>query len=171
MAISTVADEKAKYKEMLYSWLKSIVMVLFIHLLIIAILNGNTWIVNRFSKEMTETEEESMYYIIKSRAYDMRFSVGMPAMVMYIIMVYYYFKFLWRYIKRYFKILVLILMAPVISARAAFDSSKGKSFDLAFRDWIYDLFKTVFIQTVHVVEYINIKQKDKKYTQENADRS
>ena len=154
MAISTVADEKAKYKEMLFSWVKSLVILMFIHILMMMVLNGNSWIVNRMAKEMTTTDEESMYYIIKSRAYDMRFSVGMPAMIMYIMLVYYYFKFLWRYVKRYFKILVLILMAPIIAGRAAFDSTKGKGFDRAFRDWFFDLFKTVFIQTVHVVEYI-----------------
>jgi hypothetical protein len=64
-----------------------------------------------------------------------------------------YFKFLWRYVKRFFKILSLIIVAPFVAGRYAFDAPKGKGAGKMYRDWLMDFTKTVFIQTVHVVEY------------------
>ena len=154
MAISTVADEKAKYKQMLYAWIQSIVLLFFMHYILIIVLSTNGWIVDRMAKEVASTEEASIYYIIKVRAYDIRFSVGMPAMFVYVVLVVMYFKFLWRYVKRFFKILSLIIVAPFIAGRCAFDAPKGKGASKAYRDWLMDFTKTVFIQTIHVVEYI-----------------
>src|SRR5574344_1992456 len=41
IAISTVASEKAKYKEMLIGWVKSLAILLLMHYLMIIILNAN----------------------------------------------------------------------------------------------------------------------------------
>lgn len=161
MALSTSAQGKAKYKQMLIGWIQALVIVVFIHMIMILIINTNNSIVDIIWKALEGKmaadgwSEISIYDTIESRAYDFRASVGIPALIMYVALAIIFFRFLWVYIKRSFTILILVIVAPFIGAKYAIDSASGKKGN-SFRSWLYDFTFNVLIQTVHALVYTTI---------------
>ncbi len=153
MAIATVASDRAKYKEFLIGWLKSIIILFSINYVLIIVLNLNDLLVSMFSKG--SSSESQMYETIRTRAYDIRYSIGMTGMFMYITMIIVFIRFCWVYIKRTFTVLVLIVLAPIISAKYAFDSATGKK-SKAFSEWLYQFSANVLIQSVHALLYTSL---------------
>lgn len=158
IAISTIPQQKATYKTMLMGWFKALLIVLLVHIIMILIVNTNNGIVN-LVEEACENKlaadgwaEESIYDTIKTRAYDFRLSVGLPATFMYVFLIVIWLRFLWVYIKRSFTILILVMIAPFIGGKYALDSAKGKK-SSSFGSWLYDFTINVLIQTVHALVY------------------
>lgn len=151
MATSTVAQKKADYKRMIIGWLTAILIVYTIHYAMMIVLNVNGELVSIFSHEAQS--EISMYETIRTRKEEINFSVGLPAAIMYIVLVIYFFMFSWVYIKRYLTVLLLIILAPVVGAKYALDSvSKGKK-GKVFSKWMYEFVMNVLLQSVHALIY------------------
>lgn len=157
MAISTIPQDKAKYKEMLVGWFKSLLIVLFIHFAMYIVINLNESLVGILENAMINSvgEEQSIYETIRTRAYDIRPTVGIPGMIMYIALVITWVRFLWVYAKRMFTVLILVIIAPFIGAKYAIDSASGKK-GSSFGSWLYDFVMNVFLQSVHALVYITI---------------
>ena len=153
MAIATVASDKAKYKTFLVGWLKSIIILFTIHYIIAIILNINGSLVNLFSKGMSS--EQQMYETIRTRAYDLRFTVGITGTIMYIIIVIMFVKFAWMYIKRLFTTLILIILAPFVAGKYAYDSASGRT-SRVFSSWLYQFTSNVIIQAAHALLYTSL---------------
>ena len=153
MAIATVASDRAKYKEFLIGWLKSIIVLFTINYVMVIVLNLNDLLVGLFSNGTSA--ESQMYETIRTRAYDLRFSIGITGMFMYITMIFIFIRFVWVYIKRTFTVLILIVLAPIISAKYAFDSASGKR-SRVFAEWLYQFSANVLIQAVHALLYTSI---------------
>lgn len=158
MALSTIPQGKAKYKKMLIGWLQALIIVLVVHYIMVLTLNINDSLVNLLNNSLVNSmqqqglAEESIYDTIKTRAYDFRLSVGLPATIIYLVLVILWIRFLWVYAKRSFTILILIIIAPFIGAKYAFDSARGKK-GTSFSSWLYDFVYNVLIQTVHAIVY------------------
>ena len=153
MAIATVASDKAKYKEFIIGWLKSIIILFAINYIMVIILNINDLLIGLLSKG--SSSESEMYETIRTRAYDFRVSIGVPGMIMYLTMVIIFFRFAWIYMKRTFTVLILIILAPIISAKYAFDSATGKK-SKAFSEWLYQFSANVLIQSAHALLYTSL---------------
>ncbi len=153
MAIATVASDKANYKIFLVGWLKSIIILFTIHYIMLIVLNLNDLLINILNKG--SSVESEMYETIRTRAYDFRFSVGVPGAIMYIAMIIIFFRFVWMYIKRTFTVLILIVMAPIIAGKYAYDSASGKR-SLVFSNWLYQFCANVLIQSIHALLYTSI---------------
>lgn len=151
MATSTIAQKKADYKKMIIGWLTAIIIVYTIHYAMMIVLNVNGDLVNIFSREATS--EISMYETIRTRKEDVRFSVGLPAAIMYIVLVIYFFMFAWVYIKRYLTVLILIILAPVVGAKYALDSVRKGKKGKVFSKWMYEFTMNVLLQSVHALVY------------------
>lgn len=158
MALSTIPSGKAKYKTMLISWIQALVIVMVIHVIMILTININNSMVTILDKAATNSMkaggwiEDSIYETIRTRAYDFRASVGLPATLMYLVLIFFWLRFLWVYIKRSFTILILVVIAPFVGAKYAIDSASGKK-GSSFNSWLYDFVFNVLIQTVHAIVY------------------
>lgn len=162
MALSTIPEGKAKYKRMLIGWVQALVIVFTIHFVMILVININEQLVNIFEQAeinyintITEGGEDTIYETIRTRAYDIRFSIGIPATIIYIVLVVIWVKFLFVYFKRMFTIFLLIVIAPFIGAKYAVDSASGKK-GSSFSSWLYDFVLNVLIQTVHALVYTTL---------------
>ena len=164
MAISTIPQTKAKYKTMLVAWIQAIVIVFVVHMIMILIINTNNGLINildeALQSRMNETGwtaegevEGSIYDTIKTRAYDVYLSTSIPALIMYIVLIFIKVRFLWVYIKRLITILVLVIIAPFIGAKYAVDATTGKR-GTSFSSWLFDFIFNVLIQAVHGIIYI-----------------
>lgn len=156
MAIASIPENKAKYKKMLFGWGQALIIVLTIHYIMLIVINLNEVIVNTIKETQIqiaqERGEESIYETIRTRAYDVRFGIGFPAMIMYVALVIIWLRFLWVYIKRSFTMIILVITAPYIGAKYAIDSSSGKK-GTSFTSWLYDFVMNVFLQSVHAIVY------------------
>ena len=150
MAISTVAEEKAKYKERLIGWIKGIIAAAFIHYGIYIIINLNQNIVNTIAN--SSGKENQIYNPIKTRAMDVRFSIGLPATILYLTLVIMWLRFIWTYIKRKFNVEFLIILAPLVVAKYTYELSSGKKSKI-LGNWFQRFTTAVFIQSIHALFY------------------
>lgn len=150
MALSTIPEKTGQYKTALGAWVISVVLIFIIHYFMIAVMDINDWIVNLF--ENASSNELSIYHTIQTRAMDDRIYIGIPATIMYLVLIVYFFRFLFVYVKRYFTIMILIIIAPFVCVKYAFDSAKGKK-GSSIVNWMYDLTFNVLLQSVHALLY------------------
>lgn len=176
LALTSVAKDKALYKKMLTDWLVGMILVFSIHYIILIIIQFNEILVDQISKmkltsytdmevyeygsldraEKGVTDEEmevTLYDEVRTRAYDAKLTVGTTGMIMYMILVYYAWKFTIIYIKRYFVVAVLVLMAPIVAVTYAYNKVRtGKA--TIFTKWLKEFFFIVILQSIHALMYI-----------------
>lgn len=173
MLISTLASEKAVYKRMLVDWLVGFIFMFAIEYIIFFIININNMLVNAIEEyakspeslatqitkaefgDSEKTDEEleiSVYEAVRTRAYDIKLINGLTGMVMYITLVVFSWRYSWMYLKRYFTLIVLTLMAPAV----AFSYSIQKVFTgkaKSWSTWLQEYIVNVLIQTIHAILY------------------
>ena len=177
LAISSSSKEKALYKKVFRDWVVGMILVFGIHYIILAIITVNEIIVDQIAelntnkytfneeyyeyglKERAENGidttdmEVSIYDEVRTRAYDAKLSVGTTGMIMYMVMVYYAWKFSYIYLKRYLVVMVLILMAPFVAVAYAFNKVKtGKA--AIYSNWFKELLFLIILQGIHALFYV-----------------
>ena len=179
MAITSVASDRAFYKRMLMDWVAGMVLVFGIHYIMLFIINMNELLVEMVqdtaeavyeaspdqygsletkdnkdnTKKTDEDIEVSIYDTIRTRAYDPKLVNGMSGLVMYAYLVYYSYKFVFIYFKRYLTVAVLTLMSPAVAVSYALNkvlSGKTK----IFSTWLKEYFLNVILQSVHAIIYV-----------------
>ena len=151
MALATVGEQKAKYKEMLVSWFVSFIIVFGIHYIMILILGINESLIDLIHVSLGGGEE-SLYDSIRSNAYSIKASVGWPSLIMYAVLIYLMVRFLFMYFKRFLVVAILTFMAPIIGVTYSIDKIKdNKSQSLS--NWLKEYSFNVIIQSVHALLY------------------
>ena len=176
LAISSSTKERAVYKRVLTDWVVGMVLVFSIHYIILAMISFNEMLVGEISKLNTgyggekavyeygikergqqeisnEELEESVYDEVRTRAYDAKLTVGTVGMIMYMILVYYAWKFSFIYLKRYLVVAVLVMMAPFVAVSYAYNKVRtGKT--VIFTNWFKELFFIIILQSIHALLYV-----------------
>lgn len=144
--LSTVAEEKAHYKDMLTDWIKAVCLVIFIHVLMILILNFTDSIVgilrastNRFSSIAWVRAQLLLDFDTSQIVY----------LIMYGMLIYYTVVFAISYAKRFLYSVLLIVIAPIIGLVYAF----GKEGKAIFQKWLKEFVSNAFLQPYHMVIY------------------
>lgn len=150
MLIATTATKKADFKQMLINWFKSMVLIVVLNVIIYLVLYLNNWLVE-FLRNSTQSSE-GLYELIRTRAADFRLSIGIPATIMYIVLVVAFFRFLYSYLIRLFRITVYIALAPLVVLKYAYEGAKGKTSQI-FGKWLTKYVTQVFIQSIHALLY------------------
>lgn len=148
MAISTVASDQAKYKQMLLMWLKSFVVLFVLPYIFIFIFSiGDAFI--DIVKQVAP--KENLDTIILEALYgDMNkndITASFWAFINLCMLTYFNVKFFGRYLFRLLKIAFLIIISPLITVTYAL----GK--DSAYKAWLGSLIGAIFMQVVHIVVY------------------
>lgn len=171
MALSTIASDKAVYKRMLVDWCIGMILIFGMHYFMIFVINLNEILVNTISDsaqsinkvqmaelgieeaEYSDSELElKIYEEVRTRAYDAKVSNGMIGMIMYMTLVFFAFKYVIIYLKRFLTIIVLTLMAPAIGVAYALQKVlSGKS--SALKTWMKEYIMNVIVQSVHALIY------------------
>lgn len=160
VAIASTGEKKAGYKKMMVAWVTSFIIIFTIHYFMILVIDGNELLVNKF-KDANITKEAgiadagmSLYDTIRTRAYSMKLSEGMPATIMYMVLIYLMIKYLYAYLKRYLVVNILALLAPFIAIKYGFESiNKGGNNTGAIVAWMSDFALNVFLQSMHAILY------------------
>ncbi len=162
MAISTVADEKARYQKMLIAWIKGFCMI-FVLIYIIAIaINLSNAIVELIPKSSDNLEKILMYGngtinnpqkdSIAEKMATLKGWNYVAICILYWIIIYYQLKFFILYFKRVLSVGFLIIISPLISITYPIDSI-GDEKAQGYQRWLKEILINIFIQPLHLVIY------------------
>lgn len=123
MAISTLAEDKAKYKSMLKDWIVGFITIFLLHYIIIATIYTNEALVKAIyptgnSGFMNDYIDNMFGIAINPLS---SFARGTAATIVYVFMTTLTFGFLFTYIKRMLTIAFLIIIAPIITVTYSID--------------------------------------------------
>lgn len=154
MALSTVAEEEAKYKKMLKDWLVSFILIFLLHYIIIFTVGINNGLVDIFANSLSTTSKfGNAINDILIKALDVRLSVGMGSAIVYLLLCILTIIFLIMYIKRMLTVSFLVLIAPIITITYSIDKmGDGKS--QAVNTWLKEFVYNILIQPFHCVIYL-----------------
>ena len=147
---SSVANEKAKWKEYLYDWLKALFLVMFIHIIMIGIFYISDVVVDGLSTTLAYDHtivSEIRIQFMKTSFFDV--TSNWFYVIMYLYVTYLTVVFIVSYFKRLMYLMVLIIIAPIVSSLYAF----GKTSKAIFNKWFKEFTIGVFVQPFHMLVY------------------
>ena len=149
-AISTIASDKAEFKEFFVNWLVAFTIVFFMQYFLIAVLEINETLVGicaNLGKSL------NLYEQVRELTWSVKLSTGIIATMLYVVLVYYLIKFIAIYLKRLFITVILIVVAPLVAGKFAYDKLKGKKDQSSLSKWVKEYVFSVIMQTTHALTY------------------
>lgn len=148
MAISTVASDQAKYKQMLLNWFVSFVVLFILPYAMMLILNiADSFIKLIPQKVGNSAFEQNINTTVNDKLLAEEFLPAFGAFLTLILLTYYQVKFFFRYLVRFLKVAFLIIISPLITVTYALD--KGST----HKKWFQQFISAVFIQAIHAIIY------------------
>ena len=153
MALSTIADEKAKYKKMLTDWLFSFAVLFLLHYFITIVLTLCEALIALLGSLEVKTFEQSLIFQVMNLANITTGWSYVGVILMYIVLVFYEIKFFLMYMKRLLTIGFLIVISPLITITYSIDrAGDGKA--QAFESWMKEFLMFCFTQPLHAALYL-----------------
>ncbi len=159
MALSTIASEQAKYKQMLMDWATSLALLFMLHYIMIFFVSINTSLVGALGgmlkSTMVMSDQTIGEYLNAQIVKDVWTNgiAGFFAAIMYCIMQGQAFSYLMFYLKRMITIGFLIIIAPLITITYSIDKmGDGKA--QALNAWLKEFAYNILIQPFHCVVYL-----------------
>ena len=150
MAISSVADERAKYSSMLKDWVVSLVLVFMLHYIIIIVFFVNGTLVQSI-ESVNPAPQTGVWEDLWVRA--LIPGAGMDELIVCGAFTVASLAFVLIYIKRAIVLAFLIVISPLITITYAIDKiGDGKS--QALNTWLREFMSTVLIQPFHCIIYV-----------------
>ena len=154
MAISTVAEEEAKYKKMFKDWVVSLVLLFVLHYIMIFTIEMNDVLVDLIGTSRPGgTALSTAMETIAGKVWDVRFTVGVGALCVYAILVGMTVIYLFMYIKRMLTVGFLIIIAPLITITYSIDKM-GDGRSQALNTWLKEFVFNILIQPFHCIIYM-----------------
>lgn len=158
MAIAANAQDSAKYKKMLMSWLVGIILLFVMHYLILFMIKL-TEIFTKFitdavgnNTNITDMEVTMLTKIPNDTAKAEGWG-KLVYLVMNFVLVFYQLKFFIMYLFRVLKIFILTIVSPLMCVTYPIDViGDGKA--QGFNNWLRRMMMEIFIQPIHLVIYI-----------------
>lgn len=157
MAISTIASDQAKYKQMLVDWVTSIALLFLLHYIIKFVISINTSLVSALGSLLTlDGEGKTVGLKLTEELIESIFLDGISgifAALIFVIIQGYAFGFFLFYLKRMITVGFLVIIAPLITITYAIDKiGDGKA--QALNAWLKELTYNILIQPFHCVIYL-----------------
>ncbi len=182
MAISTIASEKAKYKNMLIHWVASFVLLMLLPYIMVIAMNvcdisvgiirtvaENTKIVGQPANTNIETQQglnfETTLLYGKIDENGNGFEGLMTKIakgnswesftlaVVFLILSFYQLKFFFMYLKRMLTVGLLVVVSPLITITYSIDKA-GDNQAQAYKTWMKEFLVNLFIQPLHALLFL-----------------
>ncbi len=165
MMITSVASDKAKYKQMFMDWLIALCLVFFLHYIMNFTMTVTQMITDGIKGAsdveivITDDDGNSTLEFVTNLTGACRMQVqyedlmkGTIYLILYIALIVYTIKFTWQYLKRAITMAFLTLMAPVVTLTYPIDKmGDGKS--QAFNMWLKEYIFNALLQPFHLIIY------------------
>ena len=166
MALSTLSDDKAKYKKMLIGWVESVVVLFLLEYIMVIIIYIGESITNVFYSlevqilgggtgitDLTETFETTIRNQILIKLFECSGLNYALYTVMYLCLLFMQLKYFWTYMKRFLMVGFLIMISPIITVTYGIDKA-GDGKAQAFSVWMKEFVVNVLIQPLHALIYL-----------------
>lgn len=162
--VTSVAADKAKYKQMLMDWLIALCLLFFLHYImsftmtLVEIITTSLAEGTNVTVKITGDDKDDVYFKtnltgycrMKIQATDLGTKVIF--LLFYIAIIVYTFKFTFEYMKRAITLAFLTLMAPLVTLTYPIDKmGDGKS--QAFNAWFKEFAYNAILQPFHLIIY------------------
>ena len=158
MAIAATAQDAAKYKKMLMSWLVGIILLFLMHYLILFMIKL-TEIFTKFvtdavgnDTDITDMEVTMLTKIPNDTAKAEGWG-KLVYLVMNFVLVFYQLKFFIMYLFRVLKVFILTIVSPLMCVTYPIDAI-GDGRAQGFNNWLRRMMMEILIQPIHLVIYI-----------------
>lgn len=155
MAIASVAEEKARYKKMLFDWICSLALIFVLQYIAIFIININSAIVSflrNYDLKSSGMMRDTIIGIKNQAALGMGIT-SIVATILYCMIIFQTFFFMITYTQRMLKVGFLIIISPLISITYSIDKiGDGKA--QALNTWLKEFTYTILIQPFHCIIYL-----------------
>lgn len=158
MAIAATAQDSAKYKKMLMSWLVGIILLFVMHYIILFMIK----LAEIFTKFITDAVgnntditdmEVTMLTKIPNDTAKAEGWGKLVYLVMNFVLVFYQLKFFIMYLFRVLKIFILTIVSPLMCVTYPIDTI-GDGRAQGFNNWLRRMMMEILIQPIHLVIYI-----------------
>ena len=158
MAISTTAEDTAKYKKMLMSWVIGAILLFVIHYIILIMMKLNEifvgFITNAVEQDTNITAmEEAMLTIIPQNTAKAEGWGKLVYLVMNFVMLFYELKFFIMYLFRVLNIFIMTIISPLICVTYPIDAM-GDGRAQGFNNWFRRIMMEILIQPIHLIIYL-----------------
>ncbi len=152
MAISTIASEQAKYKQMLVDWVTSLALLFLLHYIVIFVVTINSTLVQAIYDVNKDDSVGGLLSSLALAAFHPGLE-GFAVSVIYLLFVGEIFSFLLLYMKRMITVGFLIMISPLITITYSIDKiGDGKA--QALNAWLKELVYNILIQPFYCVIYV-----------------
>lgn len=146
MAMSTIASDQAKYKQMLIGWVTSLIILFVLPYIFSLVLNFNDTLISLIPQKDASFEQIIETNIVKDAESDSIMKMC-GSLLTLLLLTWYHFEFFSKYLMRFLKVAFLIIISPIITVMYAID--KGKR----YKKWFQEFIGAVFMQLVHALIY------------------
>lgn len=154
MAISTVAEEKAKYKQMLIDWLTSLCLLFILHYIMIIVIQLNNTLVKTIGDSVRDSNLNDVAREFANQAWaSINFSKGMAEALAFLLLELMTLIYLISYIKRMITIGFLIIIAPLVTVTYSIDKM-GDGRSQALNAWFKEFAYNILLQPFQCVTYL-----------------
>lgn len=158
MTLSTVASDKATYKQMLMDWICGFILIFLMQYIIAFAVITSEGIVEMLPEQSTNLENVLMKgngaeIGIQGQMQEAKGWNFVTSCVLYWMLVYYQIKFMILYFRRLFSVFLLTIVSPIICAVYPIDKIKDKKAQ-SFKTWIKEIMVNIYIQPLHAMLYI-----------------
>ncbi len=160
MALSTIAEDKAKYKTMLIDWLTSLALVFVLQYIMIFTIGINNAFINVLSKGLTDNSNgqysnysDQSNVFLQQALFNPSFTTGFGSAIIYLLLQGITFVFLLSYIRRMITIAFLIVISPLVTITYSIDKM-GDGRSQALNVWLKEFIYNILIQPFHCVSYL-----------------
>lgn len=152
--ISSIGEDKAKYKKMIKDWLVAICIVFTLHYIMAFALAITLEIRNIFETETVgeQSEDKLMSKLRNDMEDEQKYTEVFTNIVMYLTLVIFTVTFSIQYLKRTIYMAFLTIIAPLIAFTYPLDKIKDGQAQ-AFNMWIKEYIFNALIQPVHLILY------------------
>lgn len=153
MAISSIAEDKAKYKRILVNWFIGLCLVIILHNLIIIILKVNNFLVSTIQPKDITGDYNNLMNSLLAQCFLQKFTTSMGSILMYTILAIISFIYFIIYLKRMITVNFLIAIAPLITLTYPIDKV-GDNKSQILNSWFKEFISDVLIQFFHCLIYV-----------------
>lgn len=181
MAISTIASERAKYKNMLIHWVVSFAILMILPYIMALAMNVCEWCVGviRSVAENVVQVQVNNPQIEPSKGLNFELTLlngridengngfegiltkilkgesweSFALVIVYCMLAYYQFKFFFLYLRRMLTVGFLVVISPLITITYSIDKA-GDNQAQAFKTWLKEFLVNIFIQPLHALLFL-----------------
>ena len=163
IVMSSVSEQKAKYKKMLMDWVVALCMLMVLHYFmafvmyitdqITSMLDGN----EQYTQQYPIGDDNVKLNLMESVRYNLQFAeasaeTAFGYIIIYLVLVIFTIMFTIKYLKRVVYMAFLTLMAPMVALTYPLDKikdSKAQAFDMWMKEYVYN----ALLQPFHLIIY------------------